>query len=39
MFVAERKVIAVDLGGTHIRVGVVSESGDLDHHERVATRS
>ena len=39
MFVAERKVIAVDLGGTHIRVGVVSESGDLDHHERVATRA
>lgn len=35
----ERRVIAVDLGGTHIRVGVVGESGHLDHHARVATRS
>lgn len=35
---SERKVIAVDLGGTHIRVGVIGESGRLDHHARVATR-
>ncbi len=35
----ERQVIAVDLGGTHIRVGVVSESGRLEHHARVATRA
>lgn len=34
---ADRKVIAVDLGGTHIRVGVVGESGNLEHHARVAT--
>jgi len=36
---SERKVIAVDLGGTHIRVGVVGESGSLEHHARVATRA
>lgn len=35
---SERKVIAVDLGGTHIRVGVVGESGSLDNHAQVATR-
>ncbi len=35
--VSERKVIAVDFGGTHIRVGVVGESGNLAHHGRVAT--
>lgn len=35
----ERKVIAVDLGGTHIRVAVVDESGNLDHRTRVATKS
>jgi len=35
----ERKVIEVDLGGTHIRVGVVGESGSLDHHHQVATES
>lgn len=28
---AERKVIAVDLGGTRIRVALVSESGELEH--------
>ncbi len=36
---AERKVLAVDLGGTHIRVGVVSEAGGLEHLARVATRA
>ena len=36
---SERKVIAVDLGGTHIRVGVVGESGNLDHYGRVSTQS
>jgi len=34
-----RSVIAVDLGGTHIRVGVVDEAGGLHHHSRVATRA
>jgi glucokinase len=32
-------VIAVDLGGTHIRVGVVDEDGHMQHHARIATRS
>ncbi len=36
---SERMVVAVDLGGTHIRVGVIGESGTLDHHARVATRA
>lgn len=36
---SERNVIAVDLGGTHIRVGVVSESGSLAHHARTATKA
>lgn len=35
----ERKVIAVDLGGTHIRAGVVDESGGLARHARIATRA
>jgi glucokinase len=35
----ERRAIAVDLGGTHIRVGVVSESGELDHHTAIPTES
>jgi glucokinase len=36
---AERKVVAVDLGGTNIRVGIVGESGSLDHLDRVPTQS
>ena len=34
-----RRVIAVDLGGTHIRVGIIDDSGHLQHHARIATRS
>lgn len=36
---AERKVVAVDLGGTNIRVGIVGESGSLEHLSRVKTKS
>ena len=36
---SDRKVIAVDLGGTHIRVAVASKSGRLDCHTRIATRA
>lgn len=35
---AENRVLAVDLGGTHIRVGVVGGTGDLEHLARIATR-
>ena len=35
----ERRAIAVDLGGTHIRVGIVSESGGLEHHTSIPTDS
>jgi glucokinase len=37
--VAGREVIAVDLGGTNIRVGVVREDGDLRQHSRAATQA
>lgn len=33
------QVIAVDLGGTHIRVAVADDSGRLTHHVRAATES
>jgi len=36
---SDRKVIAVDLGGTHIRVAVASKSGRLDCHTRIATQA
>ena len=36
---AGREVIAVDLGGTNIRVGVVSDDGDLRQHSRAATQA
>ena len=32
-------VIAVDLGGTNIRVGVISETGEIKHRMRTATQS
>lgn len=37
--VSNRMVIAVDLGGTHIRSAVVAEDGDLTHHHMIATRA
>ncbi len=33
------QVIAVDLGGTHIRVAVADERGNLTHHVRAATQA
>lgn len=35
----ERQVIAVDLGGTHIRAAVVSEAGVLTNHQTTETRA
>ena len=35
----EPHVIAVDLGGTNIRVAVISESGKMEHRTRIPTRS
>lgn len=32
-------VIAVDLGGTHIRSAVVAEDGELTHHHMIATQA
>jgi glucokinase len=37
--VNEPHVIAVDLGGTNIRVAVISESGRMEHRTRMATRA
>jgi glucokinase len=37
--VDEQHVIAVDLGGTNIRVAVINESGKMEHRTRMATRS
>jgi glucokinase len=37
--VNESHVIAVDLGGTNIRVAVISESGRMEHRTRMSTRS
>lgn len=34
---SERRVIAVDLGGTHIRAAVVSEAGELANHLAIET--
>ena len=34
---SEQQVIAVDLGGTHIRVSMVSEAGALSHRSAIAT--
>lgn len=36
---SEQQVIAVDLGGTHIRVSMVSERGSLSHRSVIATES
>ncbi len=36
---SDERVIAIDLGGTHIRVAVVSRAGDLDHKEQIATEA
>lgn len=36
---SDERVIAIDLGGTHIRVAVVSHAGDLDHKEQIATEA
>ncbi len=33
----EERAIAVDLGGTHIRVAVVSDTGRLDHRREIPT--
>jgi len=33
----DRRVLAVDLGGTNIRVAVVSPTGDLTHRQAIAT--
>lgn len=35
----EQRVIAVDLGGTNIRVGVISETGEMQHRTQTATRA
>lgn len=35
----EQHVIAVDLGGTNIRVAVIGESGNMEHRTRMATRA
>jgi len=37
--VSEQDVIAVDLGGTHIRVAVVSEVGELRHRSAIPTEA
>jgi glucokinase len=37
--VDEQHVIAVDLGGTNIRVAVIGESGEMKHRTRAATRA
>jgi glucokinase len=37
--VNEPHVIAVDMGGTNIRVAVISESGKMEHRSRTATRA
>jgi len=37
--VSEHHVIAVDLGGTHIRVAIVSESGELRHRSSIPTEA
>ena len=34
-----QQVIAVDLGGTHIRVAVATSDGELGHHVRTATHA
>ena len=34
-----KQVLAVDLGGTHIRVAVASEAGELEHVVRTATHA
>lgn len=36
---AHQRVIAVDLGGTHIRVAVVSANGEMKHRDAIPTRS
>jgi glucokinase len=38
-FVDEKQVIAVDLGGTNIRVAVISGDGEIAHRTRVATHA
>lgn len=35
----EHHVIAVDLGGTHIRVAVISEAGEMEHRSRLSTHA
>lgn len=37
--VSHQQVIAVDLGGTHIRVAVVSESGEMVHRDAIPTNA
>lgn len=36
---SDQKVIAIDLGGTNIRVAVVSRAGELSHKEAIATEA
>lgn len=35
----ENHVIAVDLGGTNIRVAVINEAGEMEHRSRLATHA